>query len=290
MAEGAPGARAGPRPRPRIFGRLALGLLAVEVATGVAVAAFYSPGHALADVEALEAGVPYAWLLRALHGYAGLLLLVATFAHVVESLWYRLERRLTPGVWWRSVLLVPVLLGALLGGFVLRGDADAVAAHQVWRGLLNDLPLAGGLLSRLLLGARQGDLGTVLAHHAGTFTVLLWVGAIEHGRRVWPDTVSMVIGTTAVLLLAAAVPLPLGPATPPAAGLLLGPWYLMGLQGALLWLPQVAAWILPGVALGALGAARHLDGRARRGALTVLGASLVAWTGFTFALLLVTKG
>lgn len=285
MRGSAPTSERTPKARPRIFGRLALGLLAVEVASGVALVPLYDPAHALADVEALEAGLPLGWLLRAVHGYAGWLLLIGAAAHVVETFWYGDERRLAPGVWWRAVLLAPILVLALLGGFLLRGDAEAQAAHAIWRGITDSVPLVGADLTRLFLGARGGSLGAVLGHHAGTFTVLLWVLSGEHGRRLFPDTVSAAVSALAVLALAAFVPLPLGPATAPAAGFLHGPWYLMGLQGALLDLPVWTGWIAPVVFVVALGLVRHVSGGTRRGIFVFLGLFLLAWLGFTLRLL-----
>ena len=64
----------------------------------------------------------------------------------------------------------------------------------------------------------------------------------------------------------ACFPSPSAPPSPPTGALLLGPWYLLGLQGALLHLPVAAGWLLPLLLLAAVGLVRHVDGRRADGA------------------------
>jgi len=218
----------------------------------------------------MEAGIPWAWFVRNLHWTSALGLTLATLAHVVEVAWYRTERTLKPQIWWAAVASVPVLVMALLGGYLMRGDADAVGAFEVWRGILKSLPLWGDELSLLFLGPEVADLSAAAVHHAGTFTLGLWLLTTLHGKRMWPDRRSLVLAVLLSAALAGMVQIALGPPLGASVGHRLGPWYLLGLQGLLIELPRAIGWLGPVVALALLGAVRHLDGRARTAALGLL--------------------
>jgi Cytochrome b/b6/petB len=274
------------------FGRLAFGFLAVSVLSGLALVPFFSPAHALESLERLHGGTPWGFFLRALHGYSSFGVLVTTAAHLVQVLARRTERQLSAGSWWRSVLLLPLTILALLSGFVLRGDAAAAEALPVWSRIAETVPFLGPELARLLLGVIPGDLGAISLHHAGTFTLLLWLITAEHGRRLVPDARGLVLAGLVSAALAGAVPLPLGPppgVPPGAARILLGPWYLLGLQGALVDLPVPSAWLAPLLLVLLLGFVRGADGRARRLLLVLSGACLGAWIGFTARILLLAR-
>jgi hypothetical protein len=277
------------------FGRLSFGFLAVAILSGASLAPFWSSTAPLESLERLEGGLPWGFLLRAIHVFSSYGLLVATTAHLVQVVAKRTERQLRPAVWWRSVLLLPLAAGALLGGFVLRGDAEAAAALAVWRQILDSAPLVGAELSRLLLGTVPADLGAVALHHAGTFTLLLWLFTSEHGGRFLPDARGTVLAGLVSVALAAAVPLPLGvfpggsaPGAP--AHLLLGPWYLLGLQGALVDLPVAAGWLGPLVPVLLLGLVRHSTERTRTALLALLVAWAAAYGAFTVRILLLSRG
>ncbi|HEX5855270.1 MAG TPA: cytochrome b N-terminal domain-containing protein [Thermoanaerobaculia bacterium] len=275
------------------FGRLAFGFLAVSALSGLALVPFFSAAHAAESLERLQGGMPWGFFLRALHAFSSFGLLVTTAAHLVQVLARRTERQLPAGAWWRSVLLLPLTILALLSGFVLRGDAAAAEALPVWSRIAETVPFLGPELARLLLGVIPGDVGAISLHHAGTFTVLLWLVTAEHGRRLVPDARSLVLAGLVSAALAGTVPLPLGP--PPdaspggAARILLGPWYLLGLQGALVDLPVPSAWLAPLLLVLLLGTVRHADGRARRLLLILAGAWAAAWVAFTARILLLAR-
>jgi hypothetical protein len=272
------------------FGRLSFGFLFVSVLSGVALVPFWTPAAAWDSLERIQGGLSWGFFLRALHAYASFGVLVTTALHVVQVLAARTERQLPAGVWWRSVLLLPAAVAALLGGFVLRGDAEAVAALSIWRRILETLPLAGAEIARLFLGSVPGDLGPAALHHAGTLTLLFWLFTAEHAGRFLPDARGTVLAALVSVALAGVVPLPLG--SPPAASPahLLGPWSLLGLQGALAVLPPAAGWLLPLAAVLLLGLVRHTGGRARVTLLAALGAGCGAYAYFTVRVLLSTRG
>lgn len=276
------------------LGRLAFGFLAVCVVSGFSLIPFYSPSRALDSLERLQGGLPWGFFLRSFHAFSAFGLLLAAAGHLIQVLAARTERQLSVPAWWRSMLLLPFLVAALLGGFVLRGDAEAAAALSVWRHILEGVPLFGAQAARLLLGAGLNDLGAAALHHAGTLTLLLWLLTSAHGDRLLPDRRSTILAGLVSAAFAGAVPLALGPAPgaalPAAQGrLLLGPWSLLGLQGALVDLPVAVGWLGPLALVLILGLLRH----ARHGARTFLMTLAAAWVAadlvFTVRLLLLAR-
>lgn len=282
----------GARPPSGDFGRLAFGFLAVSTLSGLALVPFYSATRALESLERLQGGLPWGFFLRALHAFSSFGLLVTTVVHLFQVLSRRTERELPAGAWWRSVLLLPATVLALLSGFVLRGDAAAAEALPVWSRIAETVPFVGPELGRLLLGAIPGDLGAISLHHAATFTLLLWLVTAEHGRRLVPDARALVLAGLVSVALAGTAPLPLGlpSGTPPggAAHILLGPWYLLGLQGALVDLPVPAAWLGPLLFVLGLGLVRHSD-RARRLVVMLLAGWVAAYAAFTVRILVLAR-
>jgi hypothetical protein len=270
-----------------LLGRLTYGLLAVAVLSGLALAPFWSAARPLESLETLNGATPWGFWLRGVHTLSAWGFLLGTLAHLVEVLWRRSDARLSPAVWWRSVALLPVSVLALLGGFLMRGDAEAQAALAVWRETSASFPLAGRALASLLLGVPGADLAPVALHHAGTFTLLAWLLTAEHGRTLVPDLRSTVLAALGSFAAGGLLPVSLGPSTPPAGSLLLGPWYLLGLQGALLHLPVAAGWLLPLLLLGAVGLVRHVEGRLRAALLAFAAAWGAGYLAFTIRLLVV---
>jgi len=272
-----------------ILGRLTWGLLAVAVLSGLGLAPFWSAARPLESLEALNGAIPWGFWLRGVHALSAWGFLAGTTVHLVEVLWKKSDRRLSPAVWWRSVALLPVAVLALLGGFLMRGDAEAQAALTVWREVSASLPLAGPLLASLLLGVPGSDLAPVALHHAGTFTLLAWLLTAEHGNALAPDLRSTVLAALGSFAAAGLLPVSLGPATAPDGALLLGPWYLLGFQGALVVLPVAAAWLLPLLLLLAVGLVRHAEGRLRAALLALAAAGSAGYLAFTLRILFASR-
>ena len=276
-------------------GQLLWAAFAVVAASGVALGALYDPGAPLASVEVIQRAAPLGWAIRAVHRLSANAMLVLLLLHTIDHLIARSYRRSGAAAWWRLVGVLVLGVGAMLGGFLLRGDAESHAAHAVAIGVTRAVPGIGADLAAFLWGTPGGSLHVVYLHHLVTFTLLPWLLAIEHARRAWAGWLVSAALLTAVTALALVVHP--GPGLPVGifAGPLHGPWYLAGLQQGLRWLaPLMAGVAVPLLGSGLLGALGHLPEvpgtpRARgeaalRWALLLLAAayllaSMVQWLG-----------
>jgi len=273
------------------LGRLSLACFALCAGSGVALVPLYDPANARESLEWIAGGVPWGFFARGVHAWAAWGLLVCGLLHVADVLAAGGDAKLAQGVWWRSSALLGLVFAALLGGFVMRGDAGALGALRVARGLCESVPLVGAPLVAGLWGTGETQLAVVAMHHVGTFTLLVALLSAEHGARLLPDDRALVLGACVVGALAGLVPLPVGDAPEVApSGLTEGPWYLIGLQGLLLDAPPAFGWIVPLAVLGLLGGVRHLKGPPRRAALATLAFALLAWVGFSVRFLLLAGG
>jgi hypothetical protein len=223
-------------------GSLALGCLPVVLVSGGLLAIHFDPAASLASVEAIEEVVPFGFLVRGLHYFAGHLFLVLGLIHAAARLGARDYRRVAPAAWGVAVLMLPLAVWVMLSGFLLRGDPEAIGASEVARYLLALLP-DGGHTRSCLLGTSAAAL---YAQHAATATVLLLVLILAHARIGWPTAHAVALPTTAALCLAAIASAPIAPQ---GSDPVHAPWYLLGLQEALARTPHPAWPFLPPLVL-----------------------------------------
>lgn len=254
-------------------GLLALAALVVGVLTGVALSAGYDVAAAQRSLGLVELTSRWGRLLRALHAWSGHALLLLALAHTAEHLALRSELRVPPWRWVRIVLLVPVLVGLLLSGFILKGDAEAEMARHVVAGLLDRLPW-GSAAAVALIGTGP-DLQLVYVHHAATLTVAAAWMAVEHGRRVWPSNGAL-IGALGAIAAGALLHAPgLHDGVDPVVK---GPWFLVAAQELLHWTSRPGwLWLLAALPLAALTLLPRLDPRRRGAVVRLLAAGLVAY-------------
>ena len=182
---------------------------------------------------------PSGLFVRSMHYWSAQGFLVLTLAHIADHFLRRSETSVRFGIWVRLVLVIPVVVAAMLSGFLLRADSAAVQALQVLRALLGFIPILGSALPRLLTGSGT-DLTAIYLHHACTATLVIWLVTIEHARRIMPSSRSVWWTLPPVLLLS----LLLAPGLEWRSDAVeKGPWYLVGLQEALHWLPR-PQWVV----------------------------------------------
>ena len=220
---------------------LALAAFVVCALTGIMLVPVYRPEAAFDSIALILLKNPAGVAIRSLHYWSAQIFLVLMLAHIAEHFLKQSELRVRFGIWLRLCLSIVAVFGVMLSGFLLRGDAASAQAMLVLRSLLGLVPAAGELLSRLLTGTGSG-LTTVYLHHAATLTILIWLVSIEHARLIMPRARALWIVLPPIVLLS----LFLVPGLQwQAEAVEKGPWYLVGLQELLHWMPWpgAAVWL-----------------------------------------------
>lgn len=258
------------------LGDLATAAFVIAAASGAALAVPYDPADSYGSVAALLLANPAGVFFRNVHYWAGQLCLLLTLWHVVDHLRVGTEERVRPGVWLRLALTVPAVAFVMLSGFILRGDAEGRQALRIITEATSQLPLAGPFLATLVFGVGE-RLDLVYIQHAATATIVIWLFIIEHARRVWPRTASML----SVAVITGAVSLVATPGLHDGLQpVVKGPWYFLGLQELLHWTPWPRLVLLLGaVVVGGLFAVRLFPRGAAARTKGALLALLVAYAG-----------
>jgi ubiquinol-cytochrome c reductase cytochrome b subunit len=168
-----------------VFGWTLLLLLAVEAITGAALAAFYAPSStdAWASVAYVQDRMPMGWLVRGLHFHAGSAIVIVAGLHLVQTaIWgsYKKPREL---VWWLGLVLMLLVLGFAISGYVLRWDQAGFWANHVEVNIAASTPIAGETIRSLALGGNDyGNLTLTrfYALHVVVLPALCVAGTIAH--------------------------------------------------------------------------------------------------------------
>jgi ubiquinol-cytochrome c reductase cytochrome b subunit len=169
-----------------VFGWVIVMLLGIEAVTGAALAAFYAPstGDAWASVAYVQDRMPLGWLVRGLHYHGASAIVIVCGVHLVQTaIWgaYKKPREVT---WWIGIVLMLVVLGFTISGYVLRWDQAGYYANHVEINIAASAP-GGGLIRSMALGGNDyGNLTLTrfYALHVIALPALIVVGAVGH---VW---------------------------------------------------------------------------------------------------------
>jgi ubiquinol-cytochrome c reductase cytochrome b subunit len=129
----------------------------VQVVTGLVLWMYYCPGTSSAweSVYYLQTGVAGGWLLRAVHHYAGQVLLVLAGLYLLKLIFTGAYRAPREAVYWVAILLFLCAFGLLLTGDLLGWSQNGYAATKTRVGFLRLLPGVGDDLFRLAAGETE---------------------------------------------------------------------------------------------------------------------------------------
>lgn len=269
-------------------------LVAVQFVTGVALAMYYVPSPAVAydSLRFLTSQVPLGGLLRGLHVWGASFVVVAAVVHLARVFWsggYKAPREVT---WLTGVVLLLVLLGLSLSGYLLPWDQKAYWATTVTINIGRSVPLVGEATANVLRGG--ADLGALTLGRWYSAHVFLLPGTLvlfvvihialirKHGIsgpidaqagpsilfypwHVIKDTVMMAAVFASLITAAALFPAHLDEiANPIDASYIPRPeWYFLSLFQMLKYFPgplePIATMVLPGLAIGFLAALPFVD-------------------------------
>ena len=156
-SDGTPAAIVGGASFAYVFGTVLVFLLAVEAVSGLALAAFYAPSStdAWASVAYVQDQAALGWLLRGVHFHAASAIAIVAGIHLVQTALYGAYKKPRELVWWLGIVLMMLILGWAVTGYVLRWDQAGYWANQVEVGIAAATPVLGGAIKRLALGGND---------------------------------------------------------------------------------------------------------------------------------------
>jgi ubiquinol-cytochrome c reductase cytochrome b subunit len=229
--------------------------------------------------------LPLGWLLRGLHFWGASFLVVAAVVHLCRVFFlgsFKAPREVT---WISGVLLLLVILGFALSGYLLPWDQKAYWATTVTINVARSTPIAGEYIASVMRGGP--DLGALtlgrwFSAHVLLLPIVLVALIAAHialmrkhgisgplepapgpGSAFFPwhvvkDTIVMATVFASLVTLAVKLPAPLDPVANPAdADYIPRPeWYFLSLFQLLKYFPgplePVATMVIPGLVIGLL--------------------------------------
>jgi ubiquinol-cytochrome c reductase cytochrome b subunit len=294
-------------------------LIGIQFVTGIVLVMYYVPAPSLAydSVRFIMRDLPFGAMVRGLHFWGASFLVVAAVIHLLRvflSAAYKAPREVT---WHTGLVLLFLILGFSLSGYLLPWDQKAYWATTVTINVARGTPVVGDTIAQLLRGGP--DLGALTLGRWFSAHVLLLPAALvtfivahiylmrRHGIsgpirhregpgpvfypwHVMKDTVMMAAVFAALMTVAALVPAHLDEIANPAdANYIPRPeWYFLSLFQLLKYFPgplePIATFVIPGLVFTFLFALPFLDRSGERHP-----AAGRRWY-FTFAMLVIGTG
>lgn len=166
-----------------------LGLLVIQIVTGLLLMASYSPSIASAwasvhFIDQLSAGR----FIRGIHHFASHAMIVVLLVHVARVLLTAAFRKPRELVWITGLLMIPLVIVWTVTGNPLSGSQKGLAQIEVEGHILGAVPLIGPPLQRLLIGGDEvGNL--TLTHlyflHVGLLPLIVGGLCAVHLQQIY---------------------------------------------------------------------------------------------------------
>lgn len=128
--------------------------LALQLATGIALALYYAPtpDHAWTSVRYIMSDVRLGWLIRGLHFWGATLMVVAAALHLVRVVITGSYRKPRQTNWIIGIALLMVILFFAMSGYLLPWDQRGYWATVVRVGIAGLTPFAGEFAKNMMRG------------------------------------------------------------------------------------------------------------------------------------------
>jgi len=232
------------------WGAWSLICLYISLLSGIVVGLQYDLAAPFYSTAALDVLVPYGKYFRSLHFYSSQFFFFFAVLHYIivfdKTDEYPQKRRI------HLVLTLPTIVILLFTGYVLRNDSTGSSAGLIAENILLAIPVVGSILNEMLFSITEHGMQRVYLHHVISFDLLFLLFAWDHLRR-YPVRIShhpLLIGVVLVYSIFIAAPI-----DPEELGrfYITGPWFFLGLQELLRYLPPfIAGVLIPGIFIVAL--------------------------------------
>jgi len=216
--------------------------MVICLVTGFILSLYYRPmGNVFQNVEEITSLVPFGRFFRQLHYISGQLMAVLMLLHTVDHFLRKRYLHYPPFEWVRLLAGLMLCFFLLFTGFVLKGDQEGLFAGRVFMNILKAAPLFGDRLSNLFISPGDDFFFLPYLYHC-----LLLPAAILYLLRVhianWlPDArylaISAVVMVSYALFTEPRIDIPLDAYVESIKG----PWFFLGLQTSLKYIPAVWA-------------------------------------------------
>jgi len=269
-------------------------LIGCQFVTGIGLSMYYVPSPSLAydSVRFIMTGLPLGWLLRGLHFWGASFLVVAAVVHMLRVFFFASYKAPREVTWLSGLVMLLVILGFALSGYLLPWDQKAYWATTVSINIARSTPVVGEYVADVMRGGPNLGaltLGRWFAAHVFLLPITLITFIAAHialmrkhgisgplkttpgpGAAFFPwhvikDTFMMAAVFASLFAVAAMLPAHLDEiANPSDASYIPRPeWYFLSLFQLLKYFPgplePVATMVVPGVAIGFLFLLPFLD-------------------------------
>ena len=260
------------------LGGMAALLVVIQIITGILLRFYYvpSPAEAYNSILFLKNEVLFGQLIRNIHHWSGVFLLLIAFLHLLRVFFtgaYRNKRKIN---WLFGLILLVLIVFSNFTGYLLPWDQLAYWAITVGTSILSYIPLFGDGLRVLITGGKEvngGTLQTFYTFHTAVLPFLLLILVIYHFWRVrkaggvlifdedenaekvpvipnlvYREFIVALVLVATVLVFATFFNAPLHEKANPAFSMnpTKAPWYFAGIQELLMHFhPFFAAFIIP---------------------------------------------
>lgn len=137
-----------------VFGRALMILVALQALTGILLMATYVPAinSAWSSVYYVQYQVTAGWFIRGMHHYGASAVMVVMCFHLLQVVIYGAYRQPREVSWWSGLILMQLVMGLGLTGYLLPWDQKAYWASKVTTSVAGSVPLVGPWIKRLIIG------------------------------------------------------------------------------------------------------------------------------------------
>ncbi|MBU0962151.1 MAG: cytochrome b N-terminal domain-containing protein [Proteobacteria bacterium] len=215
--------------------------LYISVLSGVVVALQYSPETPLYSISTMDLLVPFGAYFRSLHFYSSQLFFLFSIVHMIAV--FEQAQTYSTKQWIKLTATLPIGLLLLFTGYILRGDSTGSSAGLIAEAILLDLPFIGQPINDLFFSISDNGMKRIYVNHIiglGIFWGWLAWFHIKKYTVSFSQHLPLTIGTLLFSLFIAA------PFEPEHLGVfhISGPWFFLGLQELLIYLPPILAGFL----------------------------------------------
>ncbi len=171
------------------LGGMAALLIVIQFITGIMLRLYYEPfpQKAYDSIIFLQNNVLFGQLIRNIHHWCGVFLVIITFLHLLRVFFtggYQSARKVN---WIIGLILFVVIIGSNFSGYLLPWDQLAYWAVTVGTSLLDYIPIIGSALRELMIAGDEINSQTLLIFynfHTAVFPILILLLMAYHFWRV----------------------------------------------------------------------------------------------------------